>query len=55
MLKTDFPVENRLVGCFVQDADALFDMKFELINTNTPDRCSSICNNAGYKFAGVMG
>jgi len=55
VLLTDFPTEDRFVGCFVQEEDTLPDMKYELINTNTPGKCSAICNSAEYKFAGVMG
>ncbi|KAL4131837.1 hypothetical protein QTP88_009086 [Uroleucon formosanum] len=51
----DFQVEGRLLGCFVMQENTLNNIKFELINTNTPDKCSAICNNGGYQFSGVLG
>jgi len=35
--------------------NTLNNIKFELINTNTPSKCSAICNNGGYQFSGVLG
>jgi len=54
-IQTDFPIEERYMGCFVLEENSLNYTKFELINTNVPSKCSAICNNARYKFAGVMG
>ncbi|VVC39997.1 Hypothetical protein CINCED_3A002549 [Cinara cedri] len=51
----DFPTEDRLVGCFIQQENTFGNIQFELINTNIPDKCSTICYNSGYNFAGVMG
>ncbi|CAH1711664.1 unnamed protein product [Aphis gossypii] len=51
----DFPIEDRYIGCFVLEDVSLNYTKFELINTNVPSKCSTICHNAAYKFAGVMG
>ncbi|XP_022166764.1 uncharacterized protein LOC111031217 [Myzus persicae] len=51
----DFPIEDRYIGCFVQEENSLSVTKFELINTNVPSKCSAICHNAKYQFAGVMG
>lgn len=51
----DFPIEGRYVGCFAQQENVLNNIKFELINTNMPSKCSTICNDAGYQFAGVVG
>jgi len=54
-IQTDFPIEDRYIGCFVLEDVSLNYTKFELINTNVPSKCSTICHNAGYKFAGVIG
>lgn len=35
--------------------NTLENLKFELLYTNMPSKCSSLCNNAGYQFAGVTG
>jgi len=43
------------IGCFVQEDIPLYYRKFELINTNAPGKCSTICQNDGYTFAGIMG
>ncbi|XP_026809559.1 uncharacterized protein LOC113551491 [Rhopalosiphum maidis] len=43
------------IGCFVQEDIPLYYRKFELINTNAPGKCSTICHNDGYTFSGVMG
>lgn len=51
----DFQVEGRLLGCFVMQENTLNNIKFELLNTNMPSKCSAICNNGGYPFAGVLG
>lgn len=54
-IPTDFQIKNQLIGCFKWQENTLFNMKFKLSNTNTPNVCSAICNNAVYQFAGVMG
>jgi len=54
-IQTDYPIEDRYIGCFVQEENSLSNAKFELINTNVPSKCSAICHNAKYQFAGVMG
>eukprot|EP00102_Acyrthosiphon_pisum_P012999 XP_008182377.1 PREDICTED: uncharacterized protein LOC100165182 [Acyrthosiphon pisum] len=51
----DYPIDDRYIGCFVQEENSLSNAKFELINTNVPSKCSAICHNAKYQYAGVMG
>lgn len=51
----DIAIDEKSIGCFAQQENTLSSVKFELINTNTPGRCSAICDNAGYQFAEVMG
>ncbi|XP_060850898.1 uncharacterized protein LOC132929522 [Rhopalosiphum padi] len=51
----DFDVNNRLVGCFEMAENSFGNIKFELLNTNTPSKCSAICYNSGYTFSGVSG
>lgn len=50
---TDIEVEDRFVGCFSLEENTFSDKKFELINTNVPEKCSAICHNLGYLFSGV--
>ncbi|XP_025423118.1 uncharacterized protein LOC112692604 isoform X2 [Sipha flava] len=51
----DFSIEGRYLGCFVMQENILSNFKFELIDTNSPSKCSTLCNNAGYQFSGVIG
>ncbi|XP_050420558.1 uncharacterized protein LOC126833331 [Adelges cooleyi] len=49
----DFDVLNRKVGCYTTQSDVMNDVKFELINTNTPGRCARLCHDAGFRYAGI--
>jgi len=55
---TDFPLNERYLGCFYRlqkDGYSLSDMNFALPHTNRPITCSRLCNDFGYRFAGIRG
>ncbi|XP_050537386.1 uncharacterized protein LOC126903300 isoform X2 [Daktulosphaira vitifoliae] len=51
----DLDIENRDVGCFILDENGLntHTVKYEFVNTNSPSRCSGLCKEVGYRYAGV--
>lgn len=51
----DFGYDESLLKCFIPQENTLSDMTFSLTQSNRPTLCFRLCNDYGYRFAGIMG